>query len=143
MNQAEPNPYDLCGQIIGSAMKVHRTLGFGFLESVYAKALTAELIDAGHKVDAEVPIKVWYGNQIVGDFFADLVVDESTIVELKAVERLATAHEVQLVNYLTATRRDEGLLLNFGSESLEFKKKFRRNPTRNHRAHSINSVQTS
>ena len=121
-------------------MKVHRTLGFGFLESVYGKALTGELKLAGHGVEAEAPIKVWYDNQVVGDFYADLVVDQSVIVELKAVERLAVAHEVQLVNYLTATNRDEGLLLNFGAERLEFKKKFRRNPAQKPQAHSVNSV---
>lgn len=134
--------YDLCGESIGSAMKVHRTLGFGFLESVYDKALTSELKQTGPGVETEVPIKVWYDNQEVGDVYADLVVDQSVIVELKAVERLAVAHEVQLVNYLTATNRDEGLLLNFGAERLEFKKKFRRNPAQKPQPHSVNSVQS-
>ena len=124
-------------------MKVHRTLGFGFLESVYNEALSAELLHAGHKVTNEVPIKVWYEATVVGDFYADLVVDDLVIVELKAVERMLAAHEVQLVNYLTATNREEGLLLNFGTNSLEFRKKFRRNPTGKAQANSVNSVQTA
>ena len=135
--------YDLCGEIIGSAMKVHRKLGFGFLESVYNKALSCELKQSGHKVENEVPIKVWYENQIVGDFYADLLVDDLIIVELKAVERMVLAHEVQLVNYLTATNREEGLLLNFGTDSLEFRKKFRRTLVEKQKSHSVNSVQTS
>ena len=124
-------------------MKVHRKLGHGFLESVYNKALSNELEKAGHKVENEVPIKVWYEDQVVGDFYADLLVDNLIIVELKAVERLAVAHEVQLVNYLTATKREEGLLLNFGTESLEFRKKFRRPSGQKQKPHSVNSVQTA
>lgn len=141
MNEtAHSSSYDLCGEIIGSAMKVHRKLGFGFLESVYNKALTNELKLSGHKIENEVPIKVWYENQIVGDFYADLLVDDLIIVELKAIERMAVAHEVQLVNYLTATHREEGLLLNFGTESLEFRKKFRRTLIQKQKPHSVNSV---
>ncbi len=124
-------------------MKVHRKLGFGFLESVYNKALSNELKYAGHKVENEVPIQVWYEQQIVGDFYADLLVDDLIIVELKAIERMAITHEVQLVNYLTATNREEGLLLNFGSESLEFRKKFRRTLAQLQKSHSVNSVQPS
>ena len=120
-----PETYDLCGQIIGLAMKVHSTLGPGFLESVYQNALIWELRKAGFKAEAERPISVRYDGQIVGAFTADLFVSDSVIVELKASQSLAKAYEVQLVNYLTATGFDEGLLLNFGAERLEFKKKFR------------------
>ena len=120
-----PETYDLCGQIIGLAMKVHSTLGPGFLESVYQNALIWELRKAGLKAEAERPISVRYDGQIVGAFTADLLVNNSVIVELKASQSLAKAYEVQLVNYLTATGFDEGLLLNFGAERLEFKKKFR------------------
>ena len=81
---------------------------------------------AGFKVEVEKPIKVYYKGQVVGTFEADIVVDDSLIIEIKAVRALDKAHEVQLVNYLTATGIDEGLLLNFGALSLEFKKKFRR-----------------
>jgi|SRR5581483_11571641 len=117
--------YDLAGRVIGLAMKVHRTLGPGFLESVYQKALIYELRRDGFKVDADGAIQVRYQGVIVGDFKADLVVNDALIVELKAVLGLAVEHEVQLVNYLTATGKDVGLLLNFGARSLEFKKKFR------------------
>ena len=117
--------YDLAGKVIGLAMKVHRTLGFGFLETVYQKALQIELLRASFKADLEQPIQVLYEGVVVGDFLADIVVNDVLIIEIKAISSLSPAHEVQLVNYLTATNKDEGLLLNFGRESLEFKKKFR------------------
>ena len=117
--------YDLSGQVIGLAMKVHRGLGPGFLESVYQKALLYELAQAGFKVESDKPIQVRYEGVIVGDFKADVIVNDELIVELKAVSACAVEHEVQLVNYLTATGKDTGLLLNFGSRSLEYKKKFR------------------
>jgi GxxExxY protein len=116
---------DLTGKIIGCAMKVHRTLGSGFLESVYQNALAYELKKAGLKVECEVPIKVFYDGVDVGEFFADMRVEKQVIVENKAVDQLCPAHEVQLVNYLTATEYDVGLLFNFGSPSLQYKKKFR------------------
>jgi GxxExxY protein len=123
--EEEPKQYDLCGEIIGAAMKVHSTLGAGFLESVYQNALIWELRKNGFKAEAERPISVHYDGQMVGAFTADVLVNDSLIVELKAIQLLAKAHEVQLVNYLAATGIDEGLLLNFGAERLEFKKKFR------------------
>ena len=118
--------YDLAGKIIGFAMKIHSALGPGFLESVYQNALMVELRRAGLKVESEKPISVYYEGELVGAFAADLLVNETLIVETKAIQILAKIHEVQLVNYLVATRIDEGLLLNFGAERLEFKKKFRR-----------------
>jgi len=117
--------YDLCGKVIGAAMKVHSALGPGFLESVYQNALIWELRKDGFKAEAGRPISVQYDGQIVGAFTADLLVNDALIVELKASQSLAKAHEVQLVNYLVATRIDEGLLVNFGGERMEFKKKFR------------------
>lgn len=120
-----PEAYDLCGKVIGLAMKVHSTLGPGFLESVYQNALLWELQRSGFKAEAGRPISVQYDGQIVGAFTADLLVSDALIVELKASQSLAKAHEVQLVNYLVATRIDEGLLVNFGAERVEFKKKFR------------------
>ena len=127
MNRIEevPEAYDLWGQVIGLAMKVHSALGPGYLESVYQNALIWELRKSGFNADTERPISVQYDGQIVGAFTADLVVNSSLIVELKASQSLAKAHEVQLVNYLVAMGFDEGLLLNFGAERLEFKKKFR------------------
>ena len=106
-------------------MKVHSTLGPGFLESVYQNALIWELRKAGIKAEAERRISVLYDGRLVGAFTADLLVNDSVIVELKASQSLAKADEVQLMNYLTATGFDEGLLLNFGAQRLEFKKKFR------------------
>ena len=122
---ADSKQYDLCGQVIGAAMKVHSALGPGFLESVYQNALIWELQKSGLKVDAQRPITVHYDGQVVGLFTADVLVNDSLIVGLKANQLLAKAHEVQLVNYLIATAIDEGLLLNFGAERLEYKRKFR------------------
>jgi len=123
--EEEPKKYDLSGYVIGAAMKVHSALGPGFLESVYQNALIWELQKLGLKVDAQRPITVHYDGQVGGFFTADLLVNDSLILELKANQLLAKAHEVQLVNYLVATGIDEGLLLNFGAERLEYKKKFR------------------
>jgi GxxExxY protein len=123
--EEESKEYDLCGQVIGMAMKVHSALGPGFLESVYRNALIWELRKGGLKAEAERPISVDYDGQLVGAFTADLLVNDSLIIELKSIQSLAKAHEVQLVNYLVATRIDEGLLVNFGAERLEYKKKFR------------------
>ena len=122
---AESKQYDLCGQVIGAAMKVHSALGPGFLESVYQNALIWELQKLGFKVEAQRPITVYYDGQVVGVFTADILVNDSLMLELKANQLVAKAHEVQLVNYLVATGIDEGLLLNFGAERLEYKRKFR------------------
>lgn len=116
---------ELSQRIIGCAMQVHRTLGPGFLESVYQHALAHELRKAGLKVECEKNIQVFYDDILVGNFSADMLVQDIILIENKAVLKLSPAHEAQLVNYLTATRIDIGLLLNFGSESLEFKRKNR------------------
>jgi GxxExxY protein len=116
--------YDLAGRVIGLAMKVHRKLGPGFLESVYRNALTHELMLSGFKTAAEQPITVKYDSVEVGLFVADLLVEDFLLIEIKAVENLHPRHEVQVVNYLTATGLKQGLLLNFGSYSLQFKKKY-------------------
>ena len=115
----------LTEKVIGLAMKVHRTLGPGFLESVYLNAFTYELRRAGFEVETGQRISVRYENVIVGDFVADVLVNGSLICELKATSGLTKADEVQLVNYLAATNRDYGLLFNFGSQALQFKRKHR------------------
>jgi GxxExxY protein len=115
----------LTEEVIGLAMKVHRTLGSGFLESVYQKALSLELMRARHRVESEKPLTVLYEGAVVGDFVADLLVDDRLIIELKAVQALTVIHEVQTVNYLAATGIDDALLLNFGASSLQFKRKRR------------------
>ena len=116
---------ELTEKIIGCAMKVHRTLGCGFLESVYQKAILHELRKSGLKVSQEAPLQVVYDGVIVGEFYADIIVENKVIVENKAVEALCEAHEVQVVNYLTATGLNIGLLFNFGAPKLEFKRKHR------------------
>ncbi len=115
----------LTHKIIGAAYKVFNQLGFGFLESVYKKAMTIELCKNNMKVEAEKPLKVYYDNQVVGDFYIDLFVDGTILVELKAVQNLAKEHEVQLVNYLNGLNKDIGLLINFGPSGVEVKRKFR------------------
>ena len=110
--------------IIGCAYDVHNKLGSGFLEKVYENALLIELRKRGLAVRQQEPIKVFYEGEVVGDYFADLWVENWIIVELKAVRSLTQEHEVQLVNYLTATQTDSGLLLNFGS-SVDVKRKYR------------------
>ncbi|HNT77770.1 MAG TPA: GxxExxY protein [Anaerolineae bacterium] len=115
---------ELTSAIIGCAYKVHNTLGAGFLEKVYENALAIELQKHALRVQQQKPITVYYEGQVVGDYYADLCVEDRVIVELKAGAALHKAHEVQLVNYLTATGIDIGLLLNFG-ESVEVKRKYR------------------
>jgi GxxExxY protein len=116
---------ELTGKVIGCAMTVHRKLGPGFLESVYQNALAHELRKAEIRVECERALTVIYDGVVVGEFSADMVIEDSALVENKAVQTLAIAHEVQLVNYLGATGIDLGLLINFGGPKLEFKRKHR------------------
>jgi GxxExxY protein len=113
---------ELTSKIIECAFKVHKNLGFGFLESVYQNALAIELSKAGLQVDKEKRLLVDYNGQVVGDFLADIVVEETVIVELKSVKEIHPAHEAQLVNYLKATGMELGLLINFGKK-VEIKRK--------------------
>ena len=115
----------LTEQIIGCAMEVHRRLGPGYLESVYEKALMIEFKLKGLSCQNQVPIQVSYREEPIGEFVADIVVAGSVILELKACQLLHSRHEAQLVNYLVATGFDIGLLLNFGGDSLQFKRKYR------------------
>jgi len=112
-------------KIIGCTYTVFKVLGFGFLESVYQKAMLIELAKSGLKVEEQKPLKVYYDGQSVGDFYVDLLVEDSIIVELKSIQRLVKEHEVQLVNYLTGLKRDIGLLINFGPSGVEVKRKYR------------------
>ena len=113
---------ELSKKVIAAAYEVHNELGHGFLEKVYKNALAAELKDAGVKCNLEVPLQVSYRGTIVGEYAADIVVDNKIIVEVKAVSKLNPAHEVQLVNYLKATGLTVGLLINFG-ESVQVKRR--------------------
>ena len=116
---------ELTHKIIGCAYNVFNQLGFGFLESVYKKAMVIELTKGNLKVEAEKPLKVYYDKQVVGDFFIDLFVKDAVIVELKSVRSLAKEHEIQLVNYLNGLGKDIGLLINFGESGVQVKRKYR------------------
>ncbi|MGL4512350.1 MAG: GxxExxY protein [Lacipirellulaceae bacterium] len=114
---------ELTAKAIGAAYAVHNELGGGFLESVYERALLLELGRVGLTALRQVPLSVLFRGTVVGEFFADIVVEDSVIIELKAVESLSKAHEVQLVNYLVATGKPVGLLINFGPERVEVRRK--------------------
>jgi len=107
-------------RIVEAARTVHRTLGPGFLESIYGRALVAELRNRGIPIEREKQIKIWYGAQLVGKHRLDLVVEASVIVELKANRGIVAAHAAQLRSYLQATAHPYGLILNFGMPELEW-----------------------
>lgn len=113
---------ELTEKIIKAAYKVHNVLGFGFLEKVYQNALAIELKKIGLNITAEAPLSVYYEDEPVGQYVADIIVEDKVILELKAVKQLAEIHEVQLVNYLKATDIEVGLLINFG-HSVKVKRK--------------------
>ena len=115
---------ELSQKVISCAYAVHNSLGVGFLEKVYEGALAIELKAQGLNVRRQVPLSVSYRDQVVGEYFADLVVEDRIICELKVVSSLHRSHEVQLVNYLVATGIDIGLLINFGS-SVTVRRKYR------------------
>jgi GxxExxY protein len=120
---------ELTEQVIGAAYEVYNELGFGFLETVYEKSLLIALRDRGVDAIAQKPIDVWFRGEVVGNYVADLVVGDSVLVELKSVRTLIEAHEVQLVNYLVATGTPVGLLINFGPDNVDVKRKVKRLPT--------------
>jgi GxxExxY protein len=99
-------------------------LGTGFLEKVYERAFKLELETSGFKVESQVPLIVYYNDQPVGNYFADLLINNDIVIELKARDSLTQAHEIQLVHYLNAIRKDFGLLINFGA-SVQVKRKYR------------------
>jgi len=113
---------DVTDTIIKAFYKVNNTLGFGFLEKVYENAMAIELLKMGCRVMKQKKISVYYEEEEVGEYYADLLVDDRVIVELKAAESLRKDHEIQLINYLKATQVELGLLLNFGRKA-EFKRK--------------------
>ena len=113
---------EISEKIIKCYYKVYNTLGYGFLERVYEKALAIELSKAGFEVKCQFPINVFYNNEIVGEYYADLLVNDIIILELKAASTISEEHECQLVNYLKATNIELGLLMNFGKEA-DYKRK--------------------
>lgn len=112
----------LTEKIIGCSFEVINELGSGFVESVYEKELVIALSDADLAVESQTAIRVTFRAQNVGDFYADLLVEEKVIVELKAVKALLPEHQAQIINYLNATGLEVGLLINFGNAKLEFKR---------------------
>ena len=116
---------ELITNVMDYAMNVRKQLVPGYEEKVYRNALLIEIRKHGIECEAEVPFSVLYDGISVGDYKADIIVEKRLVLELKAVEALQKVHEVQLVNYLTATGIDDGLLINFGSQKIEFKRKFR------------------
>ena len=113
---------ELAYQIKGAVFEVSKELGFGFLEKVYENALLLELRTRGIKAESQVPIKVNYKGQTVGDYFADIVVDNRIILELKTVESLQNIHIAQILNYLKATGYKLGFLINFSHPKAEVRR---------------------
>jgi GxxExxY protein len=112
---------DITDGIIKAFYKVYNSLGYGFLERVYENALYLELVSSGFQISQQQPIQVFYERQLVGEYFADLLVNDLIILELKAAEYIRDEHVAQLTNYLKATKKEVGLLLNFGRKP-EFKR---------------------
>jgi len=131
---------ELTEAIIGAFYDVYNTLGYGFLEKVYENALKLELNKRQFKVESQRPIRVYYDGIVVGEYFADLLVEDTVLLELKSVEKLRVEHEMQLFHYLKATGIELGLLLNFGPKP-EVKRKIWTNPNINPRK-SVESVQS-
>ena len=113
---------ELTENTIKACFEVSNELGCGFLESVYLKALLIALAQSGLRVQAQKPLSVMFRGQIVGDFFADIIVEDTILLELKAVKALAPEHLAQVMNYLKATGIEVGFLINFGTPKLEYRR---------------------
>lgn len=118
-------PDQLISEVIECAKRIRRQLGPGFLEKVYKNAMVVELRKLKLNFETEKLIQVLYDGIVVGEYRTDIIVEGKLILELKATQDLSIANEVQLVNYLTSTQIDDGLLINFGSDKLQFKRKYR------------------
>jgi GxxExxY protein len=127
---------EITSQIIQCAFRVQNTLGFGFLEAVYQNALIIELNKIGLKAVKEKSIQVYYNGHVVGEYVADILVDDRVILELKSVKELHPAHEAQVINYLKATGLEVGMLINFG-ERVEIKRKVLTPPAADSRSQEI------
>ena len=115
----------LITEVIECAKRIRRQLGPGFLEKVYKNAMVVELRKLNLNFETEKLIQVLYDGIVVGEYRTDIIVEGKLILELKATQDLSIANEVQLVNYLTSTQIDDGLLINFGADKLQFKRKYR------------------
>lgn len=131
---------ELTEVIIGAFYDVYNALGYGFLERVYENALKHELKKRGLRVESQKPIKVYYDGVIVGEYFADLFVEDSVLLELKSAEKIRMEHEMQLFHYLKAMKIELGLLLNFGPKP-EIKRKLWTNQ-KNNPCESVRSAQS-
>lgn len=118
------NPNPLLDKIIKACYEVHKELGIGFIEKVYENALIIALKDLGLNASQQCPLEVYFRDQVVGDYFADIIVEDEVIIELKAVKSLLPEHQAQLINYLNATRTKSGLLINFAKKGLEIKRAY-------------------
>ncbi|MBC8416435.1 MAG: GxxExxY protein [Candidatus Cloacimonetes bacterium] len=112
---------DITEKILAAFFNVYNTLGYGFLEKVYENSLVIKLKQLGFSVKKQKNIKVYFEEHIVGDYFADLIINSKVIIKIKAVDKLCDEHKFQLINYLKATNMEVGLLLNFGKKP-EFKR---------------------
>jgi len=121
---SEYQHFELTKEIIGTFYDVYNMLGYGFLEKVYENALAIELGFRGFQVEQQKPISIQFRNQIIGEYFADILVNNLIIIEIKATRALVKAHEAQLLNYLKATEYEVGLLFNFGPQPSYKRKAF-------------------
>ena len=112
----------LTAEILSASFEVSNELGNGFLESIYEKSLLLALQEKGMKAVAQVPLKVKFRDQVVGDFYADIIVEDKILLELKTVKKIAPEHIAQVLNYLKATGLHVGLLINFGNRKLEYRR---------------------
>lgn len=113
---------ELSYKIVGCAMEVHNQLGYGFLEKVYENALLFELKNKNIEVKNQIPIKVYYKGSIIGNYIADVFVEDKVILELKSVEKIIDSHIAQTINYLKATGLKLAIIINFGKEKLEYER---------------------
>lgn len=113
---------DLSYRLVGMAMKVHRELGRGFLERVYENAMAILLRKESLSFQQQFPLKVYFEGQIVGDYFADMIVENKIILEFKSAENLSPAYKAQAVNYLRATGLELAIIINFGQDSLQYER---------------------
>ena len=113
---------DITGKVLSACFEVMNELGSGFLEGVYEKSLIIALKERGLKAENQVPLRVFFKGNCVGEYFADVVVADKVIVELKAVKALSNEHQAQLINYLKATGMEVGMLINFGRPKVEYKR---------------------
>ena len=113
---------DLTGKILGAFFQLHKEMGYGFSEKVYQASFAILLEELGLVVEQQKPIKVYFHDRVVGEYIADMVINDAVLLELKAIERLADVHSAQLLNYLKSTEIEVGLLLNFGPQA-EFRRK--------------------